>query len=100
MELGLVGLGKMGGNMGTSLRNAGHTVVGYDHTFMARSVDMATVRQPLHAMGRRAVEVLVQRIEALRHGEPSSGPLNIVFPTEIVPGVTLASRPRRSRLII
>src|SRR3954463_5071449 len=30
MELGLVGLGKMGGNMRSRLRNAGHTVVGYD----------------------------------------------------------------------
>src|SRR5215218_1038414 len=30
MELGLVGLGKMGGNMRTRLRNAGHTVIGYD----------------------------------------------------------------------
>src|SRR6476660_3424764 len=30
MKLGLVGLGKMGGNMRTRLREAGHTVVGYD----------------------------------------------------------------------
>lgn len=30
MEIGLVGLGKMGGNMRTRLRNAGHTVIGYD----------------------------------------------------------------------
>jgi 6-phosphogluconate dehydrogenase len=30
MHLGLVGLGKMGGNMRTRLRKAGHTVVGYD----------------------------------------------------------------------
>ncbi len=30
MELGLVGLGKMGGNMRERVRNAGHTVVGYD----------------------------------------------------------------------
>ncbi|RYE78173.1 MAG: decarboxylating 6-phosphogluconate dehydrogenase [Myxococcales bacterium] len=30
MELGLVGLGKMGGNMRTRLRDGGHTVVGYD----------------------------------------------------------------------
>ncbi|MEU4981022.1 phosphogluconate dehydrogenase (NAD(+)-dependent, decarboxylating) [Streptomyces sp. NPDC021969] len=30
MEIGLVGLGKMGGNMRERLRNAGHTVVGYD----------------------------------------------------------------------
>ena len=30
MDIGLVGLGKMGGNMRTRLRNAGHTVIGYD----------------------------------------------------------------------
>jgi 6-phosphogluconate dehydrogenase len=30
MKLGLIGLGKMGGNMRERLRNAGHTVVGYD----------------------------------------------------------------------
>jgi 6-phosphogluconate dehydrogenase len=30
MDLGLVGLGKMGGNMRERLRRAGHTVVGYD----------------------------------------------------------------------
>lgn len=30
MELGLVGLGKMGGNMRERLRHAGHIVVGYD----------------------------------------------------------------------
>src|SRR5699024_10557355 len=31
MDIGLVGLGKMGGNMRARLRNAGHTVIGYDH---------------------------------------------------------------------
>ncbi|MGV9253811.1 phosphogluconate dehydrogenase (NAD(+)-dependent, decarboxylating) [Streptomyces sp. NPDC003697] len=30
MQLGLIGLGKMGGNMRERLRKAGHTVVGYD----------------------------------------------------------------------
>lgn len=30
MDIGLVGLGKMGGNMRTRLRDAGHTVIGYD----------------------------------------------------------------------
>ncbi|MDQ6688182.1 MAG: decarboxylating 6-phosphogluconate dehydrogenase [Actinomycetota bacterium] len=30
MDIGLIGLGKMGGNMRTRLRDAGHTVVGYD----------------------------------------------------------------------
>ena len=31
MELGLIGLGKMGGNMRERIRQAGHTVIGYDH---------------------------------------------------------------------
>ena len=75
------------------------SVVGYDHTYMWRSARMATVRQPLHEMGRRAVEVLVQRIEALRRGEPYPGPFNIVLPTEIILGETLAE-PRRTRLAI
>ncbi|HEX6703814.1 MAG TPA: LacI family DNA-binding transcriptional regulator [Albitalea sp.] len=75
------------------------TVVGYDHTLMARWVDIATVRQPLHEIGRRSVEVLVQRIEAHRRGEPYPGPLNIVLPTEVVLGATLAG-PRRTRLTI
>ncbi|GAA3504784.1 decarboxylating 6-phosphogluconate dehydrogenase [Streptomyces prasinosporus] len=30
MQIGLVGLGRMGGNMRERIRNAGHTVVGYD----------------------------------------------------------------------
>jgi 6-phosphogluconate dehydrogenase len=31
MEIGLIGLGKMGGNMRERLRKHGHTVVGFDH---------------------------------------------------------------------
>src|SRR3954447_25374546 len=38
MHIGLVGLGKMGGNMRTRMSNAGHTVVGYD-----RNADLADV---------------------------------------------------------
>jgi 6-phosphogluconate dehydrogenase len=30
MQLGMVGLGRMGGNMSARLRDAGHEVVGYD----------------------------------------------------------------------
>jgi len=60
---------------------------------------MATVRQPLHEMGRRAVEVLVQRIETQRLGEPYAGPFDIVLPTETVLGATLAG-PRRSRIAV
>jgi len=32
MEIGLIGLGKMGGNMAQRIRNAGHTVVGFDQS--------------------------------------------------------------------
>jgi 6-phosphogluconate dehydrogenase len=32
MQLGMVGLGRMGGNMAMRLRGAGHEVVGYDHS--------------------------------------------------------------------
>jgi 6-phosphogluconate dehydrogenase len=39
MEIGLVGLGKMGGNMRERLRRAGHTVIGYDMNPEVRDVD-------------------------------------------------------------
>ncbi len=39
MQLGLIGLGKMGGNMATRLRRAGIEVVGFDHHPEKRDVD-------------------------------------------------------------
>jgi 6-phosphogluconate dehydrogenase len=39
MEIGLVGLGKMGGNMRERLRKAGHTVTGYDRDPEVSDVD-------------------------------------------------------------
>ncbi|TFV62116.1 decarboxylating 6-phosphogluconate dehydrogenase [Geodermatophilus sp. DF01-2] len=39
MQLGLIGLGKMGGNMAERLRRAGHEVVGYDRSPGKRDVD-------------------------------------------------------------
>ncbi len=39
MQLGLIGLGKMGGNMSTRLRRAGHEVIGFDHHPEKRDVD-------------------------------------------------------------
>jgi 6-phosphogluconate dehydrogenase len=39
MDLGLIGLGKMGGNMRERLRRAGHTVVGFDHNPDVSDVD-------------------------------------------------------------
>ena len=39
MTIGMIGLGRMGGNMAERLRRAGHTVVGYDRAAGARDVD-------------------------------------------------------------
>lgn len=43
MQLGLVGLGRMGGNMRERLRAAGHEVVGLDHN--AELSDVANVAE-------------------------------------------------------
>ena len=37
--LGMIGLGRMGGNMAERLRRAGHEVVGYDQSPGKRDVD-------------------------------------------------------------
>ncbi|MFJ9815935.1 phosphogluconate dehydrogenase (NAD(+)-dependent, decarboxylating) [Streptomyces sp. NPDC101151] len=58
MELGLVGLGKMGGNMRERIRRAGHTVLGYD-----RNADLADVHSLEELVGKlsgpRVVWVMV-----------------------------------------
>lgn len=38
MRIGMVGLGRMGGNMAERLRRAGHEVVGYDASPGGRDV--------------------------------------------------------------
>ncbi|MDH6576396.1 phosphogluconate dehydrogenase (NAD(+)-dependent, decarboxylating) [Kitasatospora sp. MAP5-34] len=52
MELGLIGLGKMGGNMRERIRRAGHTVIGYD-----RNPDLADAD---------SLEELVSKLQAPR----------------------------------
>jgi LacI family transcriptional regulator len=76
------------------------SVTGFDNTLLARTLHMATVRQPLLEMGRQAVTVLMQLIEAQRNGQPYEGPPNVVMPVEIVPGRTLVARPRNAALLI
>lgn len=52
MHLGLVGLGKMGGNMRTRLRNAGHTVVGYDRNQdLSDASSLADMVEQLRGLG-------------------------------------------------
>jgi 6-phosphogluconate dehydrogenase len=58
MQLGLIGLGKMGGNMRERLRRAGHEVVGFDHHPEKRDVDsLSALVQALDAP--RVVWVMV-----------------------------------------
>ena len=75
------------------------SIAGFDDTLLARSQRIATVRQPLIEMGRRAVDVLMQLIEAQRRGEAYAGPSDIVLPIEIVQGRTLPG-PRNTPLNI
>ncbi|MGS2618500.1 phosphogluconate dehydrogenase (NAD(+)-dependent, decarboxylating) [Micromonospora sp. LZ34] len=58
MQLGLVGLGRMGGNMRERLRAAGHEVVGFDHN--AELSDVASLAQLAEKLeSPRAVWVMV-----------------------------------------
>ena len=61
MQIGLVGLGKMGGNMRERLRAAGHTVVGYD-----TNPDLSDVA---------SLADLVERLDAPRTASGSSTPV-------------------------
>jgi 6-phosphogluconate dehydrogenase len=65
MELGLVGLGRMGGNMRERLRRAGHTVVGYSRTPAVR--DVASLEELVAKLDRpRVVWVMVPAGEPTR----------------------------------
>lgn len=75
------------------------SVVGFDHTLLARTLHMAAVRQPLREMGQQAVGVLMQLIDGIRRGVPYGGPCNVVLPATAVPGRTLAD-PRRTPLLV
>ncbi len=65
MQLGLIGLGKMGGNMRERIRRAGHEVIGYDRNPAVSDVKSLTdLVSTLHAP--RVVWVMVP------HGAPTS----------------------------
>ncbi|MBY8888135.1 decarboxylating 6-phosphogluconate dehydrogenase [Streptomyces sp. PTM05] len=69
MELGLIGLGKMGGNMRERIRRAGHTVVGYDRN--QDLADVASLKALVDALqGPRVVWVMVPA------GEPTQATID------------------------
>src|SRR3982751_2275005 len=57
MELGMVGLGRMGANMVQRLARGGHTVTGFDPN--------AAARKAIEANGAASVESLQQLVAAL-----------------------------------
>ena len=66
MELGLVGLGKMGGNMRERLRNAGLTVVGFDHNAaLSDATDLADMVGKLTATGQPKVVWVMVPVQAI-----------------------------------
>lgn len=78
MELGLIGLGKMGGNMAERLVKKGHRVVGYDRSpetcaqAKAKGIEIATSLEELHKMltGTRCVWMMVPA------GDPTEATMN------------------------
>jgi 6-phosphogluconate dehydrogenase len=61
MELGIIGLGKMGGNMAERLRRAGHKVVGFDF-----SADAVKKLNDAGSLGVNSLEDLVKNLHAPR----------------------------------
>ncbi len=65
MELGMIGLGRMGGNMAERLRRAGHTIVGYDRD--PKVSDVQSLQELVERLpAPRAVWVMVPAGEATR----------------------------------
>ncbi len=72
------------------------SVVGFDDALAARttSPQLTTVRQPLRAMGRQAVEALLLHVDARHHEPIAETQTSIVFPTQIIPRASVADRPQ------
>ena len=69
MKLGMVGLGKMGGNMAARLRDHGHDVVGYD--VFSEASDVATLEELVAALpAPRVVWIMVPA------GDPTEDTIN------------------------
>lgn len=77
------------------------SVAGFDDTLVARTTvpQLTTVRQPLRAMGGKAVEVLLKLIQHRLDGGPVKLPDPIVFPVELVMRASVAAPPLTPRLV-
>ncbi|REE97279.1 phosphogluconate dehydrogenase (NAD(+)-dependent, decarboxylating) [Thermomonospora umbrina] len=81
MHIGMIGLGRMGGNMAERLRRGGHTVVGYDRD--PAISDVAGLEELVERLpAPRAVWVMVPAGEATQHTVDSLG--EILEPGDVV----------------
>lgn len=81
MELGLIGLGRMGGNMAQRLLTGGHRIVAYNRDKTAQDV---VVKKS--AVGADSIRQLAQKLTAPRTvwimvpaGEPTENTINEYF---------------------
>ncbi len=77
------------------------SVAGFDDTLAARTTvpQLATVRQPLHAMGSRAVEVLLARLRPRPGTRRPEFQNTIVFPTELVLRASVGPPPASTKTV-
>ncbi len=82
MELGMIGLGRMGGNMAQRILKAGHRVVGYN-----RSADAVQLLVRKRGVGAKSIEELVKKISPPRAvwmmvpaGEPVDETIRALLP--------------------
>lgn len=77
------------------------SVAGFDDTLAARTTvpQLTTVRQPLRAMGNRAVEVLLSCIQR-QNDQALPAPQNpVVFPVDLVPRASVGAPPAVRRIV-
>ncbi len=55
------------------------SIIGFDDEFMSENLELTTVKQPIHEMGKKAYE-----LAALSAGNKKREPETIVFPTELI----------------
>ena len=82
MEIGMIGLGRMGGNMVQRLLNGGHRVVTYD-----RSADAVATSRSQGAVGASSLEDLVDKLQPPRSvwimvpdGQPTEDTIDSLIP--------------------
>ena len=82
MELGIIGLGRMGGNMAQRLLNAGHRVVAYD-----TSADAVSASESQGSHGSQSLQDLVGHLSPPRpvllmlpQGQPTQDTIDILVP--------------------